>query len=86
MAGATGQVQLAKELVQGQPYQNAFRVVEIQLIHATGPIDRIPADIGLDPMIRQPFSQQIRIVVVQADAKITHTPGIPQLLMAEKTL
>ena len=70
----------------GRLQQVSFRVIEIQLIPATGPIDRIPADIGLDPMIRQPFSQQIRIVVVQDDAKITHTPGIPQLLMAEKTL
>jgi hypothetical protein len=86
VAEATGYVQLAKEPVLGQLHQNAFQVIETQLIPATSAIDRIPVDVGLDPLIRQPFSQQIRIVVVHADAKTTHTPGIPQLIKAEKTL
>ena len=86
MAEAAGQVRLAQVPVLGQLYQIAFRVIEIQLIPATGPIDRIPIDVGLDPVIQQPSSQQIRIVVVHADAKMMHTPRIPQLLKAEKTL
>ena len=86
MAEAAEQVKLAKVPRLDQLYQNASRVIEIQLIPATGPIDRIPVDVGLDPLIRQPSSQQIRIVVVQADAKMMHTPGIPQLTKAEKTL
>ena len=86
MAEATGRVQLAKGPVLGQLHQNAFQVIDLQLIPATGPIDRIPVDIGQDSMIRQPFSQQIRIVVVHADAKMTHSPGIPELIKAEKTL
>ena len=34
-------------------YKNAFQAIKIQLIPATGPIDRIPIDIGLDPIIRR---------------------------------
>ena len=84
MAEAAGQVQLAQESVLGQLYKNAFQVIEIQLIPATGPIDWIPVDIGLDRVIRQPSSQQIRIVVIHADAKMMHEPGISQFIKAEK--
>ena len=41
----------------GQLHQNAVWVIEIQLIPATGPIGRVPVDIGLDAVIRQFFSQ-----------------------------
>ena len=86
MAEAAGQVRIAKVPVLRQLNQNVFRVIEIQLIPATGPIDRIPVDIGLDPMIRQTSSRPTRIIVVHADAKMMHTPEIPQLMKAEKTL
>ena len=57
MAEAAGQVRLAKEPVLGQLFQNSFRVIEVQLILAIGPIGRIPVDTSLDAVIRQSFSQ-----------------------------
>ena len=42
MAEAAGQVRLAKEPVLGQLFQNAFRVIEVQLILAIGPFGRVP--------------------------------------------